>query len=673
MKRVVVLLFAVLIATLALADVNYNPMKVIITPVPGSQLEAEIWIDREAGSLYRTGEEVKVFFRVNKDAYVAIYDIMPDGEIQLIFPNNYDKDNFLEAGKTYSLPTKKAALDYGLTLAGIPGKEIFQLVASTTPLLFLNDFTSQFSASNAFPKAAQKAEEFVTSKVIPVIGDAEYAVSTTYFYLDKAETKGRIVVTSVPSQANVYIDGSYYGKTPFNTNIEAGAHVVTVFKDGYEIKTDSVIIPAGGTKSVNFLLNSLITKYALTVNTNPSGAAVYINNVYYGLSPLTVELDPGNYSLRAELDGYQPYNDTVSLSRSLTKNLNLSSIITNYNLVVRTNPSGAKVYIDDRYFGRSPLTVTLERGVKNLRVELDDYDTYTEVLNLNQSMTRNINLNKVIKRYSLSVNTSPSGAKVYVNNIYRGLSPLSLILDDGIYDVRISETGYNDFNQRLVLNSDRVVNATLEKIIQNYRLSINSSPSGAMVYVNNAYRGRAPLSLILEEGFYDVTLTETGYEDYSERVMLDGTKTMNVTLKEEKSTLNINSNPSGADIYVDGNFIGRAPLAYTTDPGQHVVEAQLNGYIGQTKTITVNPGSSSTVNFVLEEEKKVADVMIKTSPSNARIFVDGYERGRSNTSLELEPGYHEILIIKEGYRFIYVASYFDVDSYEYEYTLIRIQ
>jgi len=87
--------------------VNYDIQKVIIVPVPESELQVSIWLDKDPGAVYKKGEEVKVYFKVNKDAYVAIYDIMPDGSIQLIFPNRYDASNYLKAGKVYSLPTEK--------------------------------------------------------------------------------------------------------------------------------------------------------------------------------------------------------------------------------------------------------------------------------------------------------------------------------------------------------------------------------------------------------------------------------------------------------------------------------------------------------------------------------------------------------------------------------------
>lgn len=54
---------------------------------------------------------------------------------------------------------------------------------------------------------------------------------------------GTIVVTcSIPEDADVYIDGKYVGKTPYNGEISAGSHTVKLSKDGFEDHSESAPI-----------------------------------------------------------------------------------------------------------------------------------------------------------------------------------------------------------------------------------------------------------------------------------------------------------------------------------------------------------------------------------------------------------------------------------------------
>ncbi|MDD3461740.1 MAG: DUF4384 domain-containing protein, partial [Mesotoga sp.] len=151
MKKTILVILSFFLAVSLFGIVTYDMQKVIIVPEqPQGGLEVSIWLDRDNGSLYYSGEEVKTYFKVNKDAYIAIYDITPNGEIQLIFPNGYDRSNFVKAGVTYTLPTENATTRYRLQLTSETGggKEIFQIVASTSSLGFLDDLMVRAEAGD---------------------------------------------------------------------------------------------------------------------------------------------------------------------------------------------------------------------------------------------------------------------------------------------------------------------------------------------------------------------------------------------------------------------------------------------------------------------------------------------------------------------------------------------
>ena len=56
-----------------------------------------------------------------------------------------------------------------------------------------------------------------------------------------------------------------------------------------------------------------VQRSRLQVSVTPAGAAVYVNTVHYGQTPVTIELDPGVYTVRAEYPGYAPLEHTVRL------------------------------------------------------------------------------------------------------------------------------------------------------------------------------------------------------------------------------------------------------------------------------------------------------------------------------------------------------------------------
>ena len=53
----------------------------------------------------------------------------------------------------------------------------------------------------------------------------------------------------------------------------------------------------------------------LLINTKPARAKVYLDDVYYGLSPLRLEMEPGVHAVRVKLDGYKTVVEKVSVRR----------------------------------------------------------------------------------------------------------------------------------------------------------------------------------------------------------------------------------------------------------------------------------------------------------------------------------------------------------------------
>lgn len=61
----------------------------------------------------------------------------------------------------------------------------------------------------------------------------------------------------------------------------------------------------------------------LLVNTNPPRARVYLDDVYYGLSPLRLELDPGVHYISVKLTGYKMVSEKVSVRKGDSTEMDL--------------------------------------------------------------------------------------------------------------------------------------------------------------------------------------------------------------------------------------------------------------------------------------------------------------------------------------------------------------
>ncbi len=68
----------------------------------------------------------------------------------------------------------------------------------------------------------------------------------------------------------------------------------------------------------------------------------------------------------------------------------------------------------------------------------------------------------------------------------------------------------------------------------------------------------------------------------------------------ELSTVIVKSVPDGAEIIVDGKFVGSTPSTLHLAPGDHTISLQRAGYKAWQRTMTVNPGGDITINATLD-------------------------------------------------------------------------
>jgi hypothetical protein len=163
---------------------------------------------------------------------------------------------------------------------------------------------------------------------------------------------------------------------------------------------------------------------------------------------------------------------------------------------------------------------------------------------------------------SITVSSSPAGANIYIDNVYKGLTPATLSgIPNGNHIILIKMDGYADFNKSVtILGDDHILDATL---LDNTAtpsvtmspgqtsqpgggspsptlpaqapgygsLSVTTSPAGALVYVDGAMKGVSPATIpMLTEGPHEVVLILDGYQDLKTTITINtGTTSEYVT------------------------------------------------------------------------------------------------------------------------------------------------
>jgi hypothetical protein len=124
---------------------------------------------------------------------------------------------------------------------------------------------------------------------------------------------------------------------------------------------------------------------SVRVTTKPDGARIFLNGIYRGLSPLSVDLFQRDYALLIEKDGYASIEKYVSFGGNAKPEIYVELLqvmnITNVKLTIGSTPPGARVIIDNMERGITPIVVDAAKGSRlRLRLLLQGYrDFYIEV------------------------------------------------------------------------------------------------------------------------------------------------------------------------------------------------------------------------------------------------------------------------------------------------------
>ncbi len=221
------------------ADDSAVPQEIIVSPPASSeQLAMNLWTE---GDRYYPGSALAVHFKINQSAFVYLYDIDTTGQVTLIYPNGYARDNHLDPG-AHQLPDRDS---YSLVANGPPGMEYLQGIALLQPIPLVGLSAAGSLDKEAFPLLGQSIEKVkpkVQQMISVTVPAGQWAAAWTSFQI--ASPQATLTIRSQPNGALVYVGGQLHGQTPLKLIIDAGKIQITLIKDGYQQWSETVTLKA---------------------------------------------------------------------------------------------------------------------------------------------------------------------------------------------------------------------------------------------------------------------------------------------------------------------------------------------------------------------------------------------------------------------------------------------
>lgn len=251
---------------------------------------------------------------------------------------------------------------------------------------------------------------------------------------------------------------------------------------------------------------------------------------------------------------------------------------------------------------------------------------------------------------------TPASAKISVDGklIETGAA---VELRYGIHQVMVEASGYDTLTKYIQVGSEHaVISFTLEE-------SRKSDKDDRSVSSNSAER--IP---------WQDTLDSVSRNSISNNEL--STLSQNALTSSNNNKVYVDS-PKGVEVYLDGNYMGIAPVRFTKSPGRHEITLKKTGY--KTKSYSIyleNNKRDETYSFSdLEKEGGSSsgdnngddnnnnpsggttgepplppgEVTFRVTPNDAKVSVDGTPVDISN-AVELSCGTHTVRIEKDGYE-----------------------
>lgn len=285
-------------------------------------------------------------------------------------------------------------------------------------------------------------------------------------------------------------------------------------------------------------------------------------------------------------------------------------------LEIISRPSEAQIFVEGENKGKTNLTLhEVPAGTVAVTLVLDDYESFSEVVQIKSGETAHVEA--VLKRKvgGLSVESVPSDSNVYLNSKYAGKTPLRLEnFPTGPCSLVLKKQNYKEYTQEVTVEFKRIPTITAHLIEEDGSLFVITDVPGATVFLDDQKIGTTRSDTGFKKdsipaGRHSLRVEKAGFAFENEEITIHAFK---VTSKAfnlrpvETGRLEIISNDVGALVEIKGqDRSGQIPDSGKLDiddliAKRYSVSISKAGYVTEDIKVTVTAGQTKTIRVALE-------------------------------------------------------------------------
>lgn len=221
----------------------------------------------------------------------------------------------------------------------------------------------------------------------------------------------------------------------------------------------------------------------------------------------------------------------------------------------------------------------------------------------------------------------------------------------GTYDYKVQAPRYYAKSGQVTVNdpeNKRIVNVSLEPAFSTVTMQVDAD---AEIWIDDTKCGTRTFTGELAYGTYLVECRLQGHRTSQKEVTITKENaSQKITLPKPTpiyGSIDVNSSPVDADVYIDGKKVGTSPIfvqEYLI--GKYDIRISKTDYSDYTTSVTIAEGQTTTVSAMLENGRQVTI----TTSRGAEIYVDGSLVGTTSFKGNLTYGNHTAYAMQNGKR-----------------------
>jgi len=284
-------------------------------------------------------------------------------------------------------------------------------------------------------------------------------------------------------------------------------------------------------------------------------------------------------------------------------------------------------------------------GVYDLKIEKDKHKPHIQDLVIIPGKDVTIDIELEPRMGELNISVKPIGAKISIDGEYKGEAPKTIELLIGDYNLTLEKAGYGTINKKITITENQELDI-IETLSSGLEVTIETTPPGALLYINGKHQGTTPQKVSLKYGDHKIkVVNRTKVVEETINIKQGGQNKWRFDVVDGKE-ISISSRPSGAKLSIDGREIGTTPQNIYLTFGSHEIKFEYNG-----KKKSRNINVTKYYNNDISESLYDCDtyVPITSNVDGADVYVDGSHVGKTPVKYHLTDKRSSVEIKKKGY------------------------